>query len=101
MLDIRVIRSDTEGVRAALARREADGLLDEVLGLDERRRALQTEVDELRAERNTRRAGHRRGQARRAATPPREIAAAAELRDRLARARGRAARRRAASRRPC
>ena len=49
MLDIRVIRNDTGGVRAALARRAADGLLDEVLALDERRRALQTEVDELRA----------------------------------------------------
>ena len=66
MLDIRLIRSDTERVRAALARREADGLLDEVLALDERRRALQTQVDELRAERNTRGAGDRRGQARRA-----------------------------------
>jgi seryl-tRNA synthetase len=83
MLDIRVIRSDTERVRAALARRQADGLLDEVLALDERRRALQTEVDELRAERNA--AAQAIGEAKRAGRDAAtEMAAAAELRDRLA-----------------
>jgi seryl-tRNA synthetase len=83
MLDIRVIRSDTERVRAALARRQADGLLDEVLALDERRRALQTEVDELRAERNA--AAQAIGEAKRAGRDAAsEVAAAAELRDRLA-----------------
>ena len=83
MLDIRLIRSDTDGVRAALARRQADGLLDEVLALDERRRALQTEVDELRAERNT--AAQAIGEAKRAGRDAAaEIAAAADLRDRLA-----------------
>lgn len=83
MLDIRVIRSDTERVRAALARRQADGLLDEVLALDERRRALQTEVDELRAERNT--AAQAIGEAKKGGSDAAaEIAAAAELRDRLA-----------------
>jgi seryl-tRNA synthetase len=83
MLDIRVIRSDTERVRAALARRQADGMLDEVLALDERRRALQTEVDELRAERNA--AAQAIGEAKRAGRDAAaEIAAAAELRDRLA-----------------
>ena len=82
MLDIRVIRSDTERVRAALARREAAGLLDEVLALDERRRALQTEVDELRAERNT--AAQAIGEAKRAGRDAAaEIGAAGELRDRL------------------
>ena len=83
MLDIRLIRTDTERVRAALARREADGLLDEVLALDERRRALQTQVDELRAERNT--AAQAIGEAKRAGRDAAaEMAAAAELRDRLA-----------------
>jgi seryl-tRNA synthetase len=83
MLDIRSIRNDTARVRAALARREADGLLDEVLALDERRRALQTEVDELRAERNT--AAQAIGEAKRAGRDAAaEIGAAGELRDRLA-----------------
>jgi seryl-tRNA synthetase len=82
VLDIRVIRSDTESVRAALARRQADGQLDEVLVLDERRRALQTEVDELRAERNN--AAQAIGAAKRAGRDAAaEITAAADLRDRL------------------
>jgi seryl-tRNA synthetase len=83
VLDIRLIRSDTERVRAALARRQADGLLDEVLVLDERRRALQTEVDALRAERNT--AAQAIGEAKRAGRDAAaEVTAAADLRDRLA-----------------
>jgi seryl-tRNA synthetase len=83
MLDIRVIRNDTERVRTALARRQADGQLDEVLALDERRRALQTGVDELRAERNT--AAQAIGDAKRAGRDAAaEIAAAGDLRDRLA-----------------
>ena len=83
MLDIRLLRTDTERVREALARREADGLLDEVLALDERRRALQTQVDALRAERNA--AAQAIGEAKRAGRDAAaEMAAAAELRDRLA-----------------
>jgi seryl-tRNA synthetase len=83
VLDIRLIRADTERVRTALARRQADGPLDEVLALDERRRALQTQVDELRSERNT--AAQAIGEAKRAGRDAAaEMAAAAELRDRLA-----------------
>jgi len=83
MLDIRLIRSETERVRAALARREADGLLDAVLAQDEHRRALQTQVDALRAERNA--AAQAIGEAKRAGRDAAaEMAAAAELRDRLA-----------------
>jgi seryl-tRNA synthetase len=83
MLDIRLIRSETERVRAALARRQADGMLDEVLALDERRRALQTQVDELRAQRNA--AAQAIGEAKRAGRDAAaEIAEAAALRDRLA-----------------
>jgi seryl-tRNA synthetase len=52
VLDLRLIRSEPDLVRAALARRGADGPLDEVLALDERRRGLLTEVEALRAEQN-------------------------------------------------
>jgi seryl-tRNA synthetase len=64
VLDLRLIRSDTDSVRTALARRQADGPLDELLARDERRRLLQTQVDELRAERN--RASQAIGEAKRA-----------------------------------
>jgi len=52
VLDLRLIRAEPDLVRAALARRGADGPLDEILALDERRRALLTEVEGLRAEQN-------------------------------------------------
>jgi seryl-tRNA synthetase len=64
MLDLRLIRSEPDAVRSALARRQADGPLDELLVLDEQRRALQAEADELRAERN--RASQAIGEAKRA-----------------------------------
>ncbi|HZE03736.1 MAG TPA: serine--tRNA ligase [Solirubrobacteraceae bacterium] len=54
MLDIRLIRRDPDAVRAALARRgpQAAAAIDRVLGLDERWRALTTELEALRAEQN-------------------------------------------------
>jgi seryl-tRNA synthetase len=54
MLDIRVIRSEPDAVRAALARRGdvADDAVDRVLDLDARWRGLTTELEELRAEQN-------------------------------------------------
>ena len=54
MLDIRLIRRDPDAVRAALARaaRRGGEAIDEVLELDERWRALTTELEELRAEQN-------------------------------------------------
>jgi seryl-tRNA synthetase len=52
VLDLRLIRSEPDLVRAALARRDADGPLDEILALDARRRDLLTEVEALRAEQN-------------------------------------------------
>jgi seryl-tRNA synthetase len=52
VLDLRLIRSEPEAVRAALARRGADGALDEILKLDEERRALLPELEGLRAEKN-------------------------------------------------
>ncbi|MDQ4078868.1 MAG: serine--tRNA ligase [Chloroflexota bacterium] len=53
MLDLKYIRENPDEIRAGLERLfEPTGVVDEVLALDERRRALLTEVEELRAERN-------------------------------------------------
>jgi seryl-tRNA synthetase len=55
MIDLRLLRSDPAQVRAALARRgdaAVAALLEEILDLDARRRALITELDKLKAERN-------------------------------------------------
>ena len=54
MLDIRLIRSQPDAVRAALARRGPDAArrIDDVVELDERWRALTTELEQLRAEQN-------------------------------------------------
>jgi seryl-tRNA synthetase len=50
MLDLKLIRSDPNEVRAAIARRGIDAPIDRVLELDEQRRAAQTRADELRKE---------------------------------------------------
>jgi seryl-tRNA synthetase len=53
MLDLRQIREDPQPARDALARRGVDpGVLDEALELDERRRALLPELEDLRARKN-------------------------------------------------
>jgi seryl-tRNA synthetase len=54
MLDIRLIRSEPDAVKAALARRGdvAPDAIDNVLELDERWRGVTTELEELRAEQN-------------------------------------------------
>jgi seryl-tRNA synthetase len=54
MLDIRLIRSDPDVVRAALARRSADAAadVDRVLELDERWRSVTTELEQVRSEQN-------------------------------------------------
>jgi seryl-tRNA synthetase len=54
VLDLKLIREDPEGVRAALARRgdAAAGGLDGVIELDRRRRELLPELEGLRAEQN-------------------------------------------------
>lgn len=54
MLDLRSIREDPDGVRAALERRGADvaGGLDRVIDLDGRRRELLPELEGLRAQQN-------------------------------------------------
>src|SRR5688572_18388320 len=54
MLDIKLIRENAAAVRERLATRWGGDKrkIDEVLGLDERRRALLVEVEKLKAERN-------------------------------------------------
>jgi seryl-tRNA synthetase len=61
VLDIRVIRSEPDRVRAALARRGdvASDAIDSALALDDRRRALQTELDQLRSAQNALSRGRR------------------------------------------
>ena len=52
MLDLKLLRSDSERVKAALARRGAGGEVDELLALDARRRELLPVVEDAQAERN-------------------------------------------------
>ena len=52
MLDLRMIREDTERVKAAIATTYIEAPIDEIVALDARRRALLTEVEALKAELN-------------------------------------------------
>ncbi len=52
MLDIKRIRTETEAVKAALARRKENVDIDAVLALDEKRRALLFEAEQLKARQN-------------------------------------------------
>ena len=63
MLDLKLIRSDPERVKAALARRGAAEQVDELLALDARRRELLPEIEGAQAERKTALQADRRGQA--------------------------------------
>ena len=85
MLDLRALRADPATARAALARRGSEAELDRLLEVDEVWRKLQGTVDELRATRNS--AAQAIGEAKKAGRDAAaEIAAAATLRDDLARA---------------
>jgi seryl-tRNA synthetase len=53
MLDLKLIRSDPERVKIALARRAAAEQVDKLLALDARRRQLLPEVENAQAERKT------------------------------------------------
>ncbi|MGD8603098.1 MAG: serine--tRNA ligase [Anaerolineales bacterium] len=53
MLDIQKIRQNPKEVVLALSRRMEDPPIDQLVKLDEQRRALLTEVEQLKAERNT------------------------------------------------
>jgi seryl-tRNA synthetase len=52
VLDLRLIREDPDGVRAALARRGDEAGLDRVIELDRRARELRPQLEELAAARN-------------------------------------------------
>jgi len=52
VLDIKLIRNEPDKVREAMRRRGEDAPIDEVLALDEQRRSLVTEVEQLKARRN-------------------------------------------------
>ena len=51
MLDIKLIRENPEKINELLKRRNPELSIDEVLKIDEERRAIQTKADELRAKR--------------------------------------------------
>src|ERR1700720_2601871 len=53
MLDLKLIRSDPERVKAALARRGAAAGVDELIALDARRRELLPEIEGAQAKRKT------------------------------------------------
>lgn len=53
MLDIRLLREEADRVRRALALRNTEAPLDEAIAADAERRDLLTEVEGLRAEKNT------------------------------------------------
>ncbi len=53
MLDLRLLREQTDEVRERLSTLYLETPLDEILALDERNRAILSEVEELRAQRNT------------------------------------------------
>jgi seryl-tRNA synthetase len=79
MLDLKLLRSDPERVKAALARRGAGGEVDELLALDVRRRELLPTIEDAQAERNT--ASKRIGEIKReGGDASAEIAAVGELR---------------------
>lgn len=52
MLDIKVIREETERVKAALARRKENVDIEEVIQVDEKRRELLYEVEQMKAKQN-------------------------------------------------
>ena len=54
MLDLNLIRENPDLVRTSLRNRQMDvSSVDEILKLDEKRRSLLTQVETLKAERNT------------------------------------------------
>ena len=52
MLDLKLIRGETEKVKAALGRRKEDVDIDAVIAVDDKRRALLAEVEALKAKQN-------------------------------------------------
>jgi len=82
VLDLKLIRSEPDRVKAALARRGAAEQIDELLELDARRRTLLPEIEAARGERRT--ASDRIGEAKKAGEDASEaIAAVKELKGRM------------------
>ncbi|MFT3863914.1 MAG: serine--tRNA ligase [Solirubrobacterales bacterium] len=80
MLDLKLLRSEPERVKAALARRGAGGEVDELLALDARRRELLPRIEDAQAERNA--ASRRIGEIKREGDDAdAEIAAVGRLRE--------------------
>lgn len=79
MLDLRFIRQNSAFLKEALAKRNEDIPLDEVLSLDERHRSLLQEVEALRARRNE----VSKELARMPQKPPATIAEMREIGDRI------------------
>ncbi|MEK9163718.1 MAG: serine--tRNA ligase [Chloroflexota bacterium] len=52
MLDLNLIRTQTEAVKASMKARRVDAPIDAILDLDGKRRSLLSEVEKLKAERN-------------------------------------------------
>ena len=52
MLDLRLIREQPDFVKAEIAKLNTTAPIDEILALDERRRAMLTEVEALKAQLN-------------------------------------------------
>jgi seryl-tRNA synthetase len=50
MIDLRRARAEADAYRAALARKGAAEMFDDLLAADAAKRALQTQVEELRAQ---------------------------------------------------
>lgn len=83
MLDLNLIREKPELVRASLTNRQMDASpVDDILRLDERRRALLTQVEALKAERNV--VSKEIGKLKDAAEREKKIAAMREVGDRIA-----------------
>lgn len=82
MLDIKLIREQPDTVRAAITRRGDDpAIVDRILDLDMRRRALLAEVEQLKAEKNA--ASKQIGKLKDAEERQRAIAAMREQEDRI------------------
>jgi seryl-tRNA synthetase len=80
MLDLKLLRSEPERVKAALARRGVGGEVDELLALDARRRELLPRIEDAQAERNA--ASKRIGEIKReGGDADAEIAAVSRLRE--------------------
>src|SRR6185503_2346404 len=82
MLELNLIRENPDLVRTALKNRQMDvSPIDEILRLDEKRRALLTQVEALKAERNA--VSKEIGRSKDAAEREKKIAAMREVGDRI------------------